>query len=115
MLITWISCNISDWKKNTLTPTVVNNTICTNSPNSALDVSGSITVSGSFIGSGNTLTNLNMSSVGSGTLSTLYGGTGCTSLNTSQFDTTGNILKINNIISSKWTASGTSIYYNIFI
>jgi hypothetical protein len=89
-----------------------------NNPNSALDVSGNIlssgniTASGTFIGSGNTLTNLNTSNVSSGTLSALYGGTGCTSINTTHFNTSGNILKINDITVSKWTASGSSIYYN---
>jgi hypothetical protein len=92
--------------------------ICTNNPNSTLDVTGNISASsnistsGTFIGSGNTLTNLNTSNVSSGTLNALYGGTGCTSLNTLQFDTTGNILKINDSTVSKWTASGTSINYN---
>ena len=92
--------------------------IGTNNPNSTLDVtgnilsSGNISVSGTFIGSGNTLTNLNTSNVSSGTLSALYGGTGCTSINTTHFNTSGNILKINDITVSKWTASGSSIYYN---
>jgi hypothetical protein len=92
--------------------------ICTNNPNSTLDVTGNISASsnistsGTFIGSGNTLTNLNTSNVSSGTLNALYGGTGCTSLNTLQFDTIDNILKIKDTISSKWTGSGTSIYYN---
>ena len=86
--------------------------ICTNNPNYTLDVTGNISASGTFIGSGNTLTNLNISNVGSGNLTAIYGGTGCTSLNTLQFDTTGNILKIKDSTVSKWTASGTSINYN---
>jgi hypothetical protein len=86
--------------------------IGTNNPNSALDVSGNISVLGTFIGSGSTLTNLNTSNVSTGTLSALYGGTGCTSINTTHFDTSGNILKINDSTVSKWTTSGTSIYYN---
>ena len=86
--------------------------IGTNNPNSALDVTGNITVSGTFIGSGSTLTNLNTSNVSSGTLSALYGGTGCSSLNATHFDTTGNIFKINDNTVSKWTTYGTSIYYN---
>jgi hypothetical protein len=86
--------------------------IGTNNPNSTLDVSGNISVTGTFIGSGNTLTNLNTSNVSSGTLIALYGGTGCTSINTTHFDTFGNILNIKDTISSKWTTSSTSIYYN---
>jgi hypothetical protein len=86
--------------------------ICKNNPNSALDVLGDISVSGTFIGSGSTLTNLNTSYVSSGTLSALYGGTGCSSINTTHFDTLDNILKIKDSVVSKWTASGTSIYYN---
>jgi hypothetical protein len=86
--------------------------ICINNPNSTLDVSGSITVSGSFIGSGNTLTNLNISNVESGTLIALYGGTGCSSLSATHFNTSDNILKINDTLVSKWTTSGTSINYN---
>jgi len=86
--------------------------ICTSNPNSALDVSGNISVLGTFIGSGSTLTNLNTSNVSSGTLSALYGGTGCTSINTTHFDTLENILKIKDSVVSKWTTSSTSIYYN---
>jgi len=86
--------------------------ICTNNPSTTLDVTGSITVSGSFIGSGSTLTNLNISSVVSGNLTALYGGTGCTSLSATHFNTSDNILKINDTLVNKWTTSGTSIYYN---
>jgi hypothetical protein len=82
-------------------------------PNSTLDVSGNMSVSGTFIGSGNTLTNLNVSNVSSGTLSTVYGGTGCTSINSTQFDTSGGLLKIKDGVASQWTSSGTSIYYNV--
>ena len=86
--------------------------IGTINPNSTLDVSGNITISGTFIGSGNTLTNLNISNVSTGTLSTVYGGTGCTSINNTHFDTGGGILKVKDNLISQWTTSGTSIYYN---
>ena len=86
--------------------------IGTVNPSSALDVSGNITALGTFIGSGNTLTNLNISNVSIGTLLTVYGGTGCTSLNSTHFDTSGGILKIKDILISQWTTIGSSIYNN---
>jgi hypothetical protein len=86
--------------------------IGTINPSSALDVSGNITALGSFIGSGNNLTNLNISNVLSGTLLANFGGTGCTSLNSTHFDTSGGILKIKDNLISQWTTIGSSIYNN---
>ena len=86
--------------------------IGTINPGSALDVSGNITALGSFIGSGNNLTNLNISNVLSGTLLANFGGTGCTSLNSTHFDTSGGILKIKDNLISQWTTIGSNIYNN---
>jgi len=86
--------------------------IGTINPGSALDVSGNITALGNFIGSGNTLTNLNISNVSIGTLLANFGGTGCTSLNSTHFDTSGGILKIKDNLISQWTTIGSNIYNN---
>jgi hypothetical protein len=83
-------------------------------PGTALDVVGTITGT-LFSGSGASLTALNASNISSGTLTVSNGGTGCTSLNTAFFDTSGGVLSLKSgsgTGSSQWTTLNNNIYFN---
>ena len=69
-----------------------------------------------FVGSGAGLTSLTAANI-TGTLPATQGGTGCTSLSTTFFDTTGGILSlksgsIGSSGSSQWTTLNNNIYFN---
>ena len=81
-------------------------------PQYTLDVSGNINCA-SIIGSGSSLSSLNASNVSSGILSRAYGGTGCTSINTTFFNTAGGILSLFPSATNYWTLGGSNnLYYN---
>jgi hypothetical protein len=83
-------------------------------PGTALDVVGTITGT-LFSGSGASLTALNASNISSGSLTVSNGGTGCTSLNTAFFDTSGGVLSLKSgsgTGSSQWTTLNNNIYFN---
>jgi hypothetical protein len=75
-------------------------------PSAALDVSGNITASGNIIG------NIDATNITNGILSSTYGGTGCSSINNTYFDTTGGILSLKTGAASQWIGSGNDLYYN---
>jgi len=75
-------------------------------PSSTLDVSGNITASGDIIG------NINATNIIYGTLSSTNGGTGCSSINNTFFDTTGGILSLKAGAASQWISNGNKLYYN---
>jgi hypothetical protein len=79
-------------------------------PGTALDVTGTVTAT-LFSGSGASLTSLNATNISTGTLTATQGGTGCTSLSTTFFDTTGGILSLKSG-SSQWTTLNNNIYFN---
>ena len=78
-----------------------------------LDVSGNITSSGIITGSGSGLYSLNATNISSGTLSASYGGTGCTTLNTLFFDTTGGVLSVKSRAFNPWEILGTDLNYDV--
>lgn len=75
-------------------------------PSSTLDVSGNITASGDIIG------NINTANIIYGTLSSTNGGTGCSSINNTFFDTTGGVLSLVAGAASQWISNGNKLYYN---
>jgi hypothetical protein len=83
-------------------------------PTTTLDVNGTVTCT-LFSGSGASLTSLNASNISSGTIPVSNGGTGCTSLNTTHFDTSGGILSLKSgggSGSSQWATLNNNIYFN---
>ena len=76
-----------------------------------LEVNGTVSAT-NLRGAGGNITAISATNISAGILSASYGGTGCTSLSSTYFTTTGGVLSLTGIGGgTQWTGS-TSIYFN---